>query len=455
METAGEETSKTRGGTPPESPLYPHPRSRETLGPGRAGAEGTRRERAQGTPRGLPRGLVARRRRSRSLCPARSGAARVSCASPPARRRSRLGTRTPRAPSRGSRRRASRRDARRRRGPPRSPAWSPPARRTPARGSLARRARAACRATCVCAAPGARGRADPRTTCARRTERRRANAKRTRVCVFGPLDPRARSFLPRRLAPLRDEASHPRGRVALARRRRRAVRPPWRAQDARAGRGVPRVFRLRGVPRAVRRLGARRARYRAGRPRRRRRTPPDPVARAGVVLAHHAVRLPVQPGASARAVEPSRAPARADSLLLDSLRNASFSFAPAKKRVRAKPGPTSSSCRRSTASPRRPTRARRCSARPTELTRTRSRRNRLPRTPLSPTPPPSATERCSRRPPRASPSRRFPTRREWRDADDTTATRTGDDETRKLVHRARVSRQPAAGCEGDDRSMYV
>ena len=313
-ETAGEETSKTTGGTPPESPLYPHPRSRETLGPGRAGAEGTRRERARGTQRGQPRGRVARRRRSRSLCPARSGAARVSCASPPARRRSRLGTRTPRVPSRGSRRHASHRDARRRRGPPRSPPWSPPARRTPSRGSLARRARAACRATCVCAAPGARGRADPRTTCARRTERRRA--KRTRVCVFGSLDPRARSFLPRRLAPLRDEASHPRGRAALARRRRRAVRSPWRAQDARAGRGVPRVFRLRGVPRAVRRLGVpRRARDRAGRPRRRRRTPPDPVARSRVVLAPHAVRLPVQPGASARAVEPSLAPARAHSPL--------------------------------------------------------------------------------------------------------------------------------------------
>jgi hypothetical protein len=129
-----------------------------------------------------------------------------------------------------------------------------------------------------------------------------ANAKRTRVCVFGSLDPRARASLPLPLEPPHDEASRPRGRAPIARRRRRAVRPPRCAPDARAGGRVPRVFRLRGVPRAVRRLGARRARERAGRPRRRRRTPPDPVARARVVHAPHAVRLPVQPGASARAI---------------------------------------------------------------------------------------------------------------------------------------------------------
>ena len=88
---------------------------------------------------------------------------------------------------------------------------------------------------------------------------------------------------------------------------------------------------------------------------------------------------------------PSSPPSRPRALtvpFLDSFRTASFSFAYYKNENApgAGPGPTSSSCRRSTASPRRPTRARQCFARPKESARTRSRRNRLPRTPPSPAP---------------------------------------------------------------------
>ena len=109
-----------------------------------------------------------------------------------------------------------------------------------------------------------------------------------------------------------------------------------------------------------------------------------------------------------RAPSASRDTARADVSLFPTRWKRLLSLASANTRVRAKPGPTSSSCRRSTASPRRPPRARRCFARPRDPAR--ARRSPLPRTPPPPpttTPRPNATERRS---PRTNPSRNTPTR---------------------------------------------
>ena len=107
--------------------------------------------------------------------------------------------------------------------------------------------------------------------------------------------------------PLQDEVSHPQSRAPVARRlRRRPLRPPRRCKTPAPLCRVPRSFLLLPFYGVLRRRPLSRSHARPGQRRHRRRKKTHPVARPRVVQPAHAVRLPLQPGASTRDDSPSR-----------------------------------------------------------------------------------------------------------------------------------------------------